>query len=275
MRCAAHRPEEPEDRVGLMLTGIDHIVIVVRDLDAAIVSYRGLGFTVVPGGRHPVGTHNALIALADGAYIELIAFLQPDTPQDHRWWRPLQQGGGLVDFCMGTDDLAADVVALRKAGVEIDDPRPLTRTRPDGYVLRWVLAIPREGHRGLAPFLITDETPRGERVPSAATHANQVTGLGPVTVAVPDLSEVRRWYARLLDQPGSERRRDDLAAGVVEFRVGSHVLEFVAPQRRDSPLTAFLQQRGPGPYAAALTTSLAAKRWLDERATHGARLWLG
>ena len=258
-----------------MLTGIDHLVIVVRDLGAAITSYRGLGFTVVPGGRHPVGTHNALIALPDGAYIELIAFLEPDTPQDHRWWHPLRQGGGLVDFCMGTDDLAADVAALRKAGVEMDDPQPLTRTRPDGYVLRWLLAIPREAHRGLAPFLISDETSRRERVPAETIHVNQVTGLGPVTIAVPGLSDVRRWYARLLAQRGSDRRRDDLGAAGLQFRVGPHILEFVAPERPDSPLRAFLEQRGPGPYAATLTVRTGAKRWLDDRATHVARLYLG
>ncbi len=36
-------------RGGRMLTGIDHIVIVTRDLDAAIAGYRELGFTAVPG----------------------------------------------------------------------------------------------------------------------------------------------------------------------------------------------------------------------------------
>jgi catechol 2,3-dioxygenase-like lactoylglutathione lyase family enzyme len=32
-----------------MLKGIDHLVIVVPELEAAVASYRGLGFTVVPG----------------------------------------------------------------------------------------------------------------------------------------------------------------------------------------------------------------------------------
>ena len=139
-----------------MLAAIDHIVIVTRELDAAVADYRGLGFTVVPGGRHSVATHNALIALGDGAYVELIAFLEPDTPAPHRWWRPLPAGGGLVDFCAETNDFAGDVMALRRAGVEIDAPREQTRTRPDGYVLRWTLASPREGYRGLVPFLIAD-----------------------------------------------------------------------------------------------------------------------
>src|SRR5207249_3922684 len=78
----------------------------------------------------------------------------------HKWWTPLQAGGGLVDFCTQTDDLRGDTEAFRKAGVSIDDPAPLSRVRPDGYQLRWVLSIPRGAHRGVAPFLIQDETPR-------------------------------------------------------------------------------------------------------------------
>ena len=54
---------------------IDHVVIVVADLEAATVDFRSLGFTVTPGGVHPDwGSHNALIPLADGGYLELIAF---------------------------------------------------------------------------------------------------------------------------------------------------------------------------------------------------------
>ena len=38
-----------------MLKGIDHLVVVVPELEAAVASYRGLDFTVVPGGLHPIG----------------------------------------------------------------------------------------------------------------------------------------------------------------------------------------------------------------------------
>src|SRR5262249_35770007 len=167
--------EEPR----LMLKGIDHLVVVVPELDAAVASYRGLDFTVVPGGRHPIGTHNALIAFADGSYLELIAFFEPNA--QHRWFQRLQQGGGLIDFRLQTDDLAADAGAFRAAGVALADPRPLSRVRPDGYKLSWVLSIP-DAHGGVAPFLIEDETPRDERVPRATVHANGVTGIRLVTV---------------------------------------------------------------------------------------------
>ena len=192
-----------------MLLGIDHIVIAVANLEAAIKNYERLGFTVVPGGKHPVGTYNGLISLADGSYIELISFYR-DNPQ-HRWWAPLQKGGGLVDFCMQTDDLVGDTSKLRNAGVRIEDPVPWSRTRPDGYQLKWLLSLAREGHRGVAPFLIQDETPREERVPKEKHHENGVTGIGTVTVTVDDFKTARHWYRSVLGLDGEPVRQD--AAG--------------------------------------------------------------
>ena len=67
-----------------MITGIDHIVILVADLDRAQAEYAAAGFTVVPGGEHAGGlTHNALVAFADGTYLELLAFRRPLAS-----WRP-------------------------------------------------------------------------------------------------------------------------------------------------------------------------------------------
>src|ERR1700687_6129556 len=97
-----------------MFTGIDHVVIVVEQLETAIASYSRAGFTVVRGGKHPIGTHNALIAFADRSYLELIAFLKSNT--GHPWQQALAKGSGIVDFCVSTDDLDADINAMRRAG---------------------------------------------------------------------------------------------------------------------------------------------------------------
>lgn len=255
-----------------MLQGIDHIVIVVRDLDEAIKNYTDLGFTVVPGGRHPIGTHNALIAFEDGAYIELIAFYEGNT--DHRWWAPLQRGGGLVDFCLQTDDLPGDTAAFRAAGVRIDDPKPLTRTRPDGYQLRWVLSIPRDDHRGVAPFLIQDETPREERIPGETIHRNQVTGIDTLIVAVPDVKRVGEWYARVLGRAGSELDHADLAAQGLRFEIHPHGFEFLAPRGSVSPLDPWLRSRGASPFAATLRSRSGKSGVLDPALALGARLSL-
>jgi catechol 2,3-dioxygenase-like lactoylglutathione lyase family enzyme len=55
-----------------MPRGIDHIVIAVRDLDAARATWQRLGFTLTPIARHPFGTANSLVQL-DNNYIELLA----------------------------------------------------------------------------------------------------------------------------------------------------------------------------------------------------------
>jgi catechol 2,3-dioxygenase-like lactoylglutathione lyase family enzyme len=256
---------------GVILNGIDHLVIVVPELDAAVASYRGLGFTVVPGGRHPIGTHNALIAFADGAYLELIAFFEPNA--QHRWYQRLQQGGGLIDYCLQTDDLAGDVRAFRAAGVPVADPRPLSRVRPDGYTLSWVLSIP-EAHGGVAPFLIEDETPRDERVPRATQHVNGASGIQVVTVAVSDVADVRRWYERVPGAKVAPVEREDLAASGARVTIGPHAVDFVTPRGPDSLLTGWLASRGPSPYATTLATS-GTKGPLPLDKALGARLSLG
>jgi len=254
-----------------MLTAIDHLVIAVPDLGAATKTYRDLGFTVVAGGRHPgVGTDNALIAFRDTSYLELVAF--HEARPDHRWWTPLQQGGGLVDFCLQTDDLAADAAVLRGAGVDVGELEPRNRRRPDGVEVRWLCAMARGEHRGVAPFLLAEETGRDERVPRPAVHPNGVTGIGRVTVAVRDLPTVRRWYATALGIPGEDLACPELGAAGARFTVGPHVFEFLAATGSGA-IREWLARRGGSPYAATLTGAARAVP-LDLGRTWGARLAL-
>ncbi len=252
-----------------MLLDIDHIVIAVAELETAMSDYRRLGFTVVPGGRHPVGTYNGLIAFADGSYIELISFYR-DNP-DHRWWAALKRGEGLVDFCMQTDDLVGDTVKLRQAGVRIDDPVPWSRTRPDGYQLKWLLSLAQGAHRGVAPFLIQDETPREERVPREVSHKNGASGIGVVTIGVEDLTKVRKWYEAVLDDKGANVERREIEAAGVLFKVGPHALELLTPRGDAGLLASWLTACGPSPFAATLRAKKKAPP-MDLSLTHGAAL---
>ena len=255
-----------------MIEGLDHLVIAVHDLAAAARSYTELGFGVITGGRHPEGSHNALVAFADGAYLELLAFFEP-SPR-HRWWDALQRGGGLIDFCLASTDLVADAAAFRRAGVEITDPEPGARARPDGFQLRWLLSKPQAAARGIAPFLIHDETPRTERVPRPPAHANRVTGVGTVTVAVADPRDPALWYESTLGRKGQSVRRADLDAEGVRFAVGRHAVELLVPRGTAGPIAQWLGRRGPGPYSATLTSAGGRKGPLDPALTHGARLIL-
>src|SRR5260370_28887914 len=120
-----------------MILGLDHSVIVVRDLASAVRDYTALGFTVTPGGTHADGlTHNALVSFADGSYFELLAFTNPGQATDHPWWHRLAEGEGLEDYALASDDLAGDVAACRRRGLAIGDPMGGGRQRPDGRTLR-------------------------------------------------------------------------------------------------------------------------------------------
>lgn len=254
-----------------MLHAIDHLVIAVPDLAAATKTYRELGFTVAPGGRHPgVGTDNALIVFRDTSYLELLGFHEPRP--DHRWWGALAKGGGLVDFCLQTDDLAGDAKTLRQAGVGMGDIEHRNRRRPDGVDVGWVCALARGAHRGVAPFLIAEEGPRDERVPRERAHANGVAGIGTVTVAVDDLPAIRYWYAQALGIAGRDVAAPELGAVGTRFAIGPHVFEFLAPTGA-GPIRDWITARGPSPYSATLVGGHSPGP-LDLRRTHGARLAL-
>jgi hypothetical protein len=251
-----------------MLKGIDHFVVVVPDLAAAIASYAELGFTVVRGGKHNIGTHNALIAFADGSYLELIAFLAPVA--GHPWYDAMSKSGGIVDFCAQTDDLGPEVANFRRAGINITDPNGMTRDRPDGFRLSWVLAIPNAPFNGSVPFLIKDETARDERVPRERSHPNAVSGLANLTVAVADAAKVAGWYRVLTSSEGAAIENRDLDATGTRFHLGPHQLDIVSPRGPNGPIAEFLRTRNAGPYQATLNGGRAGE--LDPALAQNARL---
>jgi catechol 2,3-dioxygenase-like lactoylglutathione lyase family enzyme len=253
-----------------MIQGIDHVVIVVKDLAQAATDYEQLGFTVVPGGQHPVGSHNVLIAFADSSYLEVIAFYREAV--DHRWWEPLNKGERFVDFCFQTDDLRGDTKKLQAAGVAINDPVPWSRKRPDGCELKWLLSLATGSHRGVAPFLIEDVTPRSERIPQTFHHRNGVTGIDKVTVAVGELGQIEKWYGSLLEKRGTAITVADLGAQGLRFEVGPHILEFLTPRDAASPLVDWLRRFGPSPYSVVLKGDGSRLKPFDLGLTHGTHL---
>ena len=178
-----------------MLRHIDHVVLVVPDLESAIADHRARGFTVTPGGVHAGGlTQNALVGFRDGSYLELIAFFDAAAAQGKHSWQPVaERGGGWADFALLSDDLAGDAKAL--GDLVARPPEDGGRTRPDGVAIAWRVArlLPP------LPFLIQDLTPREQRVPSgdAATHANGITGVRRVIVGATDPAMLGARYAKL------------------------------------------------------------------------------
>ncbi len=258
-----------------MIQGIDHIVIAVRDLAAAADHFTGLGFTVTPGGEHTGGaTHNALVAFADGAYFELIAFREPDRRQDHKWWSKLASGEGTVDFALISDSLDFEGDRLRAAGIGLDGPRDGGRVRPDGEQIAW-RTVGLEAARSALPFLIEDITVHDLRVPTGAAseHPLGVSGVAGLTIVVEDLDRAAGPYQALLDTPG------ELSTPAIEgvrrgrrFTFGPHWIELAEADSGAEALQKYIRECGAGPYEIVLVGSRGNAEPLPLDLTHGARI---
>ncbi|HEV2957120.1 MAG TPA: VOC family protein, partial [Xanthobacteraceae bacterium] len=129
-----------------MARGLDHLVHVVRDLDAAGVFYERLGFTVGARNRHPWGTHNRIVQLP-GFFVELltvgdeqrIATPEPGTMSFGAFTRDfLARGEGLAMLVLEGKDAEADAEAFRRAGIGDFAPFRFEREgrTPDGRAVK-------------------------------------------------------------------------------------------------------------------------------------------
>ena len=247
-----------------VLTRLDHLVVLVRDLDWAIGDYETLGFAVTPGGEHADGlTRNALISFKDGSYLELVAFVDPDDPRDNVWgWRPfLASGGGPIDYCAASDDLRVDVRRLEDLGFDVEGPTDGGRRLPDGAEIRWRTARIHQDGRVL-PFLIEDLTPRSLRVPGGppARHPNGAAGISRLEIAVPEAQEAAKDLAALAGTKSGSG---------ASVRLGACELSLVAPEREDEARRR-LDAAGPGPLAVGLAADVPGEvQELDRRLSHG------
>jgi len=264
-----------------MTLTLDHLVILVGDLERTIVDYEALGFNVQRGGTHADGaTHNALIGFADGSYLELIAFRKPAPT--HRWAAANARGiEGFVDFALLPPTVGTVVDAARRRGLDYAGPLEGGRVRPDGKRLNWQIGTPPTPD---LPFLCGDITPRALRVREGAVrvHANGVLGVATITVAVADLTASLGRYRALLGPEATRgaatRALPGLGVRLAALSLGATVLLLVSPQEQaDDPaacgLRHVLADRGDGILGIALRSKASAgARALPLRQTHGARI---
>ncbi len=241
-----------------MIRGIDHIVIAGPELESLTAIFKSLGFNVVGGGKHPIGSYNTLVGLQDGAYIELLSFYE-DSPQ-HYWWEAVHsRGGGLIDFCMVTDDIRGDYAVFQEQGVEMSSLVGLSRLRFDGYQLAWLNNEIYGEYQGLIPFVIEDETPREERVPKENQHDNQVIAIDTITLAARDLDVARRIMDAALQTKAAPVQDEALGARGIIYQVGPHRLEYLTPADDSGPLHEHLAANRPLPYRIRFKTAGAAR----------------
>ncbi|GAA1488016.1 VOC family protein [Brachybacterium sacelli] len=141
---------------------LDHIVIAGPDLNRTVEWFRELtGVTAAPGGAHPTGTANALVALRVNGqprphYLELIGPAPeregeelPKTFSINRLKKPT-----LLTYAVHPEGIDQVVEHARAEGFDPGDVQDLFRRTPDGTLLQWRLTQAKAPRNYAVPFLI-------------------------------------------------------------------------------------------------------------------------
>ncbi len=87
------------------LLGVDHVVILIDDIDAAEAAWSRLGFNLTPRGFHSIGTQNHCMMFGSD-YLELLSVIRPH-PVTEYFSAFLAQGDGAAAVAFSTDDSQA------------------------------------------------------------------------------------------------------------------------------------------------------------------------
>ena len=207
------------------ITGIDHVLIGVRDLAGACEAWRRLGFTLSPRGRHiGWGTANYCIMFPED-YIELLGIL--DASQfTNNLDKFLETREGLMGLAFATGDAAVAAERLRQAGIAAEGPKDLARLldlpKGEAKPAFRLVYLPAEATPGLSAFICNHLTPELVRRPDWLAHANGAQAITSLTAVVEDPSALALPYGKLF---GYDRVR--VADGVVSLDTGGAVIRFV------------------------------------------------
>jgi hypothetical protein len=171
---------------------LDHIVYAAPNLEQAVAELADrLGVVASPGGAHPgLGTRNALLALGNECYIEVIAPdpEQPTPPRARPFGIDELSGPRVVTWAARASRLDEQVASARAAGFDPGTPIPVRRTTPAGETISWRLCFPsKPTGDGLVPFLIA-----WGQADHPSSHAASGCALHSLRAEHPDPAAIRR-----------------------------------------------------------------------------------
>ena len=241
---------------------IDRVVFAWAHLEALAGAFASVGLTTDYGGIHTNGaTHMATLGFGDGSYLELISVRQPGQ-QAPVWQHHIATNGGICAWSVSVGDVHRISDRLRALGMPVDGPRSSSRRRPDGEKIESEIAfVGAEGMGSLHPFMITDRTPRENRVRlSDSVDGSGLAGLHSVVLAAPDAEaaaiELQRVYGA--GEPV------DIDAGAFPgrtVRLHGEPVAITSPASDDDWVAKRLRTYGPTPCACLVrSTNVAASR---------------
>ncbi|MEX2650399.1 MAG: VOC family protein [Alphaproteobacteria bacterium] len=237
------------------ITGLDHVLIGVSDLEAARASYERLGFTTTPRGRHVGWSTGNYCVMFPRDYIELIGVVDAAAPSRSIERRIAEAGDVGVGFALATDDHEAVRRSLAEAGFA-PEPRSLGRVLelPEGAVEpRFALVmLPPEATPDIPIFVCRHLTPELMRRPIWLDHPNTAVAITALLAVVADPGALRAPYERLFGA-GAIGVTDD----VLSVRLGGATLLVAGRDDAERLYPALDVDRVSVPSIAAMTLTVA------------------
>jgi hypothetical protein len=143
-------------RDDLLLKRVDHLVYATPDLETSVTEMeKQLGVRAAAGGQHPGrGTHNALLALGERTYLEIIG---PDPSQAAPQWFGIDRmtNPRLATWAANAANLDELIAKARRNGLRMGAITAGKRVTSDGVALNWKFTDPVTiVADGLVPFFI-------------------------------------------------------------------------------------------------------------------------
>lgn len=199
--------------------GLDHVIILVRDLDDAEARMARLGFRPTPRGVHSghMGTANATVVFRDGTYFETLTVLDP-TPANEAVRRVLDEREGPYGLAMKTEDARAAAVEFEAAGIALGGALEFARPveMPGGTsdaAFTVARAVP-DATPGAWLFVCQHHTPDVVWREDHLEQDNGATGVTEVIGIADDLDAIARAYGTIFgDRIQRAGERIDIGAG--------------------------------------------------------------
>jgi catechol 2,3-dioxygenase-like lactoylglutathione lyase family enzyme len=215
-----------------VITGLDHVVILVRDIAAGEAAYKTL-FARTPAWRNSAdGTDRVLFTL-DNMTLELMSPSGDGANADRVRNVLAEQGEGLASICFKTNDIAKMHRRLDRLTLK---PEPVadveSRDTASGAAMSWKRTrAATDTTRGVRLFFL--ELAR-ERPLSVRTSPASVTAMDHVVVATADPERAAALYgARLGLDMALDRSHPDWGQ-LMFFRCGDLIVEVVHRPGKDT-----------------------------------------